>query len=125
MFASNFMTSFIRGKIKRRSTPSLDAMQESEKLEFSSEAKAVFSAGREIFSYYHAQDFGLRAYNVNASLYDIKEFFQGRNARGVMNPPNKSKDSYYKTLVVELNHTLNALAKKIESKIYEHGFLKK
>jgi hypothetical protein len=53
-------------------------------LKFSREAAAVFSAGRELWKYYHRQP---RA-NVNASLYDIREHFQGRNENGKMN--NKS-----------------------------------
>ena len=39
-------------------------------LEFSIEAKAVFNAGRELWCYYHAQDFKdpQKPYNANASL---------------------------------------------------------
>ena len=50
-------------------------------LEFSKEAKAVFDAGREIWRYYH-QNARQNDYNENASLYDIKEHFQGRNEKG-------------------------------------------
>ena len=96
----------------------------SEKLEFSTEAQAVFDAGKELYVYYHAQDFSTKPYNVNASLYDIKEFFQGRNAQGKMNLPSKAKDSHYKTLIATLTDALNILAKKLEPKIYEYGFLR-
>lgn len=125
-FESDFMTRFMRGKIKldTRSDSLFGSEGMSEKLEFSPEAKAVFEAGREVFAYYHAQDFSTKPYNVNASLYDIKEFFQGRNAKGVMNPPSKAEDSHYKTLIATLTDTLNTLAKKLEPKIYEYGFLK-
>lgn len=125
-FESDFMTRFIRGKVEIDSSSDslFGGKSMSEKLEFSPEAKAVFEAGREIFAYYHAQDFGTKPYNVNASLYDIKEFFQGRNAKGVMNLPSKAEDSHYKTLIATLTDTLNTLAKKLEPKIYEYGFLK-
>lgn len=124
-FESNFMTEFINGKIKLDDTNSLFTESNmSEKLEFSHEAKVVFEAGREVYAYYHAQDFRAKPYNVNASLYDIKEFFQGRNAKGVMNPPSKAEDPHYKSLIATLTESLNTLAKKLEPKIYEYGFLR-
>lgn len=125
-FESDFMTRFMRGKVELdNSSDSLfGGKGMSEKLEFSPEAKAVFEAGREIFAYYHSQDFSTKPYNVNASLYDIKEFFQGRNSQGKMNLPSKAEDSHYKTLIATLTDTLNTLAKKLEPKIYEYGFLK-
>lgn len=125
-FESDFMTCFMRGKIELdNSSDSLfGGKSMSEKLEFSPEARAVFEAGREVFAYYHAQDFSTKPYNVNASLYDIKEFFQGRNSQGKMNLPSKAEDSHYKTLIATLADTLNTLAKKLEPKIYEYGFLK-
>ena len=60
--------------------------------------------------------------NVNASLYDIREYFQGRNEAGKMN--NKSTDETYMKLISELRDSLKILAKKIEPKVYEYGFLK-
>lgn len=125
-FESDFMTRFMRGKMELDSSgvSLFGDKSMSEKLEFSPEAKAVFEAGREVFAYYHAQDFSTKPYNVNASLYDIKEFFQGRNLQGKMNPPSKAEDSRYKTLISTLADTLNTLAKKLEPKIYEYGFLK-
>lgn len=57
-------------------------------------------------------------------MYDIKEFFQGRNEKGKMNSLQKAEDEYYKTLIADLNVALNNLAKKLEKKIYEYGFLK-
>ncbi len=41
-----------------------------------------------------------------------------------MNNPAKAKDEYYKALLSDLNANLKILAKKIEPKIYEYGFLK-
>ena len=88
------------------------------KREFSEEAKAVFDAGRELWKYYHSKP----NVNVNASLYDIREYFQGRNDKGRMN--SKSDDETYMELIGELRNKLNFLADKIKPKIYEYEFLK-
>ena len=90
-------------------------------LEFSKEAQDVFNAGLELWKYYHANANNIK-YNANASLYDIKEYFQGRNEKGKMN--NKSKDEEYNKLIGNLRYNLGILAKKIEPKIYEYGFLR-
>jgi len=87
-------------------------------LKFSKTAKNVFKAGLELWKYYHAQP----KCNVNASLYDIREHFQGRNAQGKMN--NKSDDDKYNELIGDLRSALKELAQKIEPKVYEYGFLK-
>lgn len=125
-FDSDFMTRFMNGKAELDSSGDslFGSKGKSEKLEFSPEAKAVFEAGREVYAYYHVQDFSTKPYNVNASLYDIKEFFQGRNAKGVMNKTYQAEDTHYKNLMAELSDALNTLAKKLEPKIYEYGFLK-
>ena len=91
---------------------------ENKPLEFSDEAIGVFDAGRELWKYYHSQ----KDINVNASFYDIREYFQGRNDKGRMNP--RSTDSNYTELISELRNKLNLLADKIKSKIYEYEFLK-
>ena len=153
---SNFMTQFIKGKIKPSEDTNIFTVIEEPKtpyetpLKFSVEAKAVFDAGRELWRYYHAQKFpsigglsqkfpsdgglsqkfpsdggvsaGRGGYNVNASLYDIREFFQGRNEAGKMN--NKSTDETYSKLIANLRASLKALANKIAPKVYEYGFLK-
>ena len=77
------------------------------------------------WSYYHAQPVtagNVANYNVNASLYDILEYFQGRNEAGKMN--NKSQDETYMKLITALRECLKILAIKIEPKVYEFGFLK-
>ena len=133
LFTSNFMTDFIKGKLKPNGNGNL---LETEKVRttpliFSAAAKAVFDAGRELWRYYHSQSFSVNyggitmqtgTYNVNASLYDIKAYFQGRNAQGKMN--NKSDDDKYNELMSNLREALRVLAQKIEPKVYEHGFLK-
>ncbi|MCB9263120.1 MAG: hypothetical protein H6607_12160 [Flavobacteriales bacterium] len=125
-FESNFMTQFIKGKIKpKEDTPNIFSILLEPKphyevpLKFSQEATAVFDAGRELWKYYHTQPHC----NVNASLYDIREHFQGRNEKGKMN--NKSSDETYMSLIGELRENLKILASKIEPKVYEYGFLKK
>ncbi len=132
-FESNFMTDFIAGKIKPEKSDDLFSEQkEAKPLEFSAEAKAVFDAGRELWRYYHqsspplGEDLGGVSqgnYNPNASLYDIREHFQGRNEAGRMN--SKSDDEQYMRLIQDLRSKLKTLAKKIEPKVYEYGFLKR
>lgn len=119
-FESHFMTDFIKGKIKVESEGKLfgNETTQSIKREFSEEAKAVFDAGRELWKYYHSKT----NVNVNASLYDIREYFQGRNDKGRMN--SKSDDETYMELIGELRKKLNFLADKIKPKIYEYEFLK-
>lgn len=132
-FESDFMVKFINGKHNQSQVSEVmffygdSAGQGSvnSPLEFSPEAKAVFDAGREIWRYYHSQKFSLfgeNTYNVNASLYDIREHFQGRNPSGKMN--NKSKDEHYNELMENLRSKLKILARKIEPKVYKYGFLK-
>ena len=137
-FASNFMTNFINGKLKIEE-PSENTLFENENSggiydnqprQFSEEATAVFDAGRALWKYYHSQKFpssggvseGRGGYNVNASLYDIREYFQGRNEKGRMN--SRSEDETYTELLSDLRSNLKILADVIKPKIYEYGFLK-
>lgn len=141
-FASSFMTDFIKGKIKQEPTASnlfetetASSLQGNTPLQFSAEATAVFDAGRALWKYYHshpstssgyAASSGysgeLKTYNVNASLYDIREYFQGRNDAGRMN--SKSDDTTYMALIGDLRSKLSLLADAIKPKVYEYGFLK-
>jgi hypothetical protein len=126
-FESHFMSDFIKGKpnLPQKSFYTLPILFEQEEsynrapIKFSEEATAVFDAGRELWKYYHRQP----NCNVNASLYDIKEHFQGRNDTGKMN--NKSSDEAYMNLIGNLREKLRLLSKKIEPKVYEYGFLKR
>jgi len=125
-FESNFMTDFIKGKPKppQKSFQTLSIFFEPEApyqrapLNFSKEATAVFDAGHELWKYYHRQP----NCNVNASLYDIREHFQGRNETGKMN--NKSSDVTYMSLISNLREKLKQLAEKIQPKVYQYKFLK-
>lgn len=123
-FDSNFMTDFIRGKLKKdNSNEPLfndDAHPASTALIFSNEATAVFDAGRELWTYYHRQN--EETINVNASFYDIRAYFQGANASGRMNA--RSEDANYTKLIGELRTKLAVLADKIKPKVYAYGFLK-
>ncbi len=143
-FESDFMTKFIKGKLKPTGNGNLLEQEKvrTTELEFSTEAKAVFDAGRELWKYYHnnfadnfvfnfakVSNFGkvenpkVEKYNVNASLYDIKEYFQQRTVSGRMN--SKSSDEIYTKLIADLRDKLDILAQKIEPKVYEYEFLKR
>lgn len=130
-FESHFMQDFLQGKIKpdSKSTDSKSLFKDeldfipTKPLIFSDEAKEVLQAGKEIFKHYHTQAKDSKDYNPNAALYDIKAHFQGFNDKGKMNPPQKADDEYYKQKLGELNYALKNLAKKIEVKVYEYGFL--
>jgi hypothetical protein len=89
---------------------------------FSTEAQVVLDAGRELWKYYHAKIKNNKAASVNASFYDIREFFQGRNAKGTMK--TKSDDETYNKLIDALCGNLRTLSEKIRPKVYEYGFLK-
>ena len=126
-FDSHFMTDFIAGRdvACRVSTEPPDLFADEvertvsvEPLQFSATAQTVMDAGRELWRYYHARP----DVNPNASLYDIRAYFQGRNEKGKMN--NTSTDECYNTLIGNLRQALKELAKKIEPKVYEYGFLK-
>ncbi|MDR0810933.1 MAG: hypothetical protein LBN23_01460 [Paludibacter sp.] len=107
-----------------------DVEYQKKPVQFSTEAKEVFDAGRELWKYYHTsfsllpfgEGQGMK-YNVNASLYDIREHFQGRNDKGKMN--NAGEDAHYTELIENLRDKLKILAKKIEPKVYEYGFLQR
>ena len=122
-FSSHFMADFLAGKLGREKAETGDLFAGNldlipkEPVVFSPEARAVLDAGRALWRYYHAQPNA----NPNAALYDIRLHFQGCKPNGHMNP--KSDDARYTELISTLRTALKALAKKIEPKVYEHGFL--
>lgn len=118
-FESNFTSKLIHGKLKPSGKKDLfgDAQADAS-LTFSEIAKSVLDAGRELWKHYHKQP----NCNVNASLYDIREYFKGRDEKGKMR--TKSNDVRYTELDSDLKEKLRILAKKIEPKVYEYGFLK-
>jgi hypothetical protein len=119
-FESNFMSNFINGKLKSDKNSDLfgEKTKRTTPLVFSIEATTVLDSARELWKYYHKQP----NCNVNASLYDIRQHFQGRNEAGKMN--NKSTDEEYSELIGNLRQKLNLLADKIAPKVYEYEFLK-
>ncbi|MCU0393778.1 MAG: hypothetical protein MUE81_21915 [Thermoflexibacter sp.] len=129
-FESNFMAHFISGKLKHEGNGTLldNEKPRTTPLVFSAEAQAVFEAGKALWTYYHKviKEIPLSSLTketLNASFYDIRAFFQGRNEQGKMN--NKSEDETYNELLDNLRDTLKILAQKIEPKVYEYGFLKR
>jgi hypothetical protein len=88
---------------------------------FSPEAQEVLNSGRELWKYYHSVIKNDQDAAVDASFYDIREYFQGRSEKGTMK--QKSLDTQYNTLIKDLRQKLSALAEKIKPKVYEYGFL--
>ena len=89
----------------------------------SNAARAVLDAGRALWRYYHAQP----GANPNASYYDIRLHFQGvkRTASGKEMMNADSPDATYTELLAKLRAAHKALARAIEPKVYEYGFLKR
>jgi hypothetical protein len=102
-FKSNFMSTFIKDK------------------NFSFEAQQVINSGKELWRYYHLKINDNRTASVDASFYDIREYFQGRSEKSTMK--QKSDDNTYNVLIKDLRQKLSVLAKKIKPKVYEYGFL--
>ena len=125
-FDSHFMSDYIAGRNRPKKDATLfndtTIQEDNEPLKFSVEATAVMDAGKELWKYYHSQIDS----NPNASLYDIKMFFQGtkvmKNGKVQMKPD--SDDTSYTELINNLRDKLKVLAKQIEPKIYQYGFLK-
>lgn len=119
-FEDKFMKNFIDGKIKIQ-TPIDLFSTDSERtmpLAFSLQAFNVLNIAKELWKYYFKQN----NVNTNASLYDIREYFQGRDDKGKMK--NKSDDIEYTKIIGKLRGALKCLEEKIEPKIYKYGFLK-
>jgi hypothetical protein len=81
----------------------------------SAEARAVYEAGKALWRYYHRQP--------DASPYDIRAYFQGRDAQGKVKPT--SEDSTYRRLNQTLKEAMETLAQKIAEKAYAYGFLRR
>jgi hypothetical protein len=85
----------------------------------SAEARAVYEAGKALWRHYHSQPDA----KPDASLYDIRAYFQGRDAQGKVKPT--SEDSTYRRLNQTLKEALETLAQKIAEKAYAYGFLRR
>ena len=139
-FQSHFMSDFIRDFLKGKHTIAsseaptlfdtdsssvLADIPESDTPAFSAEATEVMEAGKALWHYYlHHKDGELygAAPNINASFYDIRAYFQGRNEKGKMN--SESSDEKYTALIKDLRAKQKTLAARIAEKVYEYGFLK-
>lgn len=126
-FKSHFMTDFIRGRLLADGSSTLFGEEEVPRhpyptggtpITFSPEAQHLFEAGCKLWHYYHSKPDA----DPNASYYDIRDYFQGRNARGEMN--SSSEDAQYTLLVNNLREAVTYLGDhKIAPKVYKHGFL--
>ncbi|MDO4763131.1 MAG: hypothetical protein Q4A00_01970 [Flavobacteriaceae bacterium] len=145
LFDSHFLTDFIKGRIGSadnqedssqtqlfaENQPTAYRLLPTAPLQFSAEATAVFNAGRELWRYYFqtinqrqkTENLPPTAYSLQPSLYDIREYFQGRNEKGRMN--SKSNDPHYTELIATLREHLKVLADKISHKVYEYEFLRR
>jgi hypothetical protein len=145
-FESHFMSDYIKGKPEKKKMTAeereayerdgknyhqADAFEQAKSesstinctpIVFSSEAQAVMDAGKELWRYYHKQPNA----NPNASFYDIRLHFQGTKTTksGKVQMNIESQDATYTKLITNLRQNLKDLAKKIEPKVYEYGFLK-
>ena len=100
-FTSHFMTDYIK----------------QHNIQFSGKAQDVLETGKALWKYYHSQPDS----NPDASFYDIREYFQGRNEQGKMN--KTSEDENYNILIYSLRQKMKILQNRIIPKVYEHGFL--
>jgi len=89
----------------------------------SKEAKVVLDAGKTLWTYYHQTIKTAKRALVDASLYEIREYFKGRDEKGRMH--TKSTDERFNELDATLRSSVKELAIKIQPKVYEYGFLKK
>lgn len=123
-YKSHFLIDYISGKSRPKKEADLftGSGADNQPLVFSPEATLVIDAGRELWKYYHSQEDS----NPNASLYDIKMYFQGTKVmkNGKVQMKTDSDNERYTELIKELRDKLKVLAKKIEPKIYHYGFLK-
>ena len=148
-FESHFMSDFIHGRKKKeirteeeqktyekdgKNYHEADAFAEqaavpladgTSPLTLSPEAQAVMDAGRQLWHYYHQQPIAKE--RPNASFYDIRLYFQGTKTTksGKLQMNTESQDATYTMLISDLRQKLKELAKQIEPKVYEYGFLKK
>lgn len=122
-FKSHFLSDYIAGRLKPQAAGDgglfATAPAEARPLEFSPAAEAVMDAGRALWRYYHKW----QTATPDASLYDIKEHFQGRDEKtGRMRA--SSDDREYVRLMGVLREAMAALAGHIRPKVYAYGFLK-
>lgn len=121
-FQSRFMSDFFKGLVSNNLSQEVLFTSSNSNfigrpLDFSKEALEVFNAGKNLWRYYHSKD-GVK---VNAGLYDIRGFFQGRDTNGKM--LSKSNDFQYTQFIAELKRVHTVLAMKLRPTIFKYGFL--
>ncbi len=123
-FDSHFMSDYLKGLYRPAGlrqddlfAPSPADSAHGGAIELSAEAMRVLNAGRALWQHYHAQ----RNAIPNASFYDIREHFQGRDGHGRMN--GDSPDAKYNALLRDLRKAMKDLGDTIAEKVYIHGFL--
>lgn len=128
-FMQDFIQDFLKGKarpIAREDDLFASAIQNAPNgmcpLQMTAQAQAVLNAGKEVYKYYYAVRKQNGGGTLNAALYDIKEYFKGRNEKG--NIKATSDDAQFNRLMETLRTTMQALAQNITPKIYQYGFLK-
>ncbi len=126
LFESHFMSNLLKGKCRDTQLEieysQSDSLVPTEPIQFSEEAQAVMDAGKELWIYYmQCKDKKPNLFNVNASYYDIRYYFQGEDSKGNMS--SDSEDDKYKSILKRLKEAQKKLTKKIEPKVYLYGFL--
>lgn len=132
VYKSHFMTDFISGKKRPLSTQNKEGelfqdnksnmvSLENKSIVFSEEAKSVLEAAKYLWIYYHKQPKA----DANASLYDIRIYFQGTktDAKGKEKMNDGSSDNEYLVLLNRLRYNMSILERVIASKVYKYGFL--
>lgn len=145
-FSSHFMSDFLGGRIKKKerteeeqqayeantknyhdgdifdSAATPQVIDGTQPVTLSPAAQAVMQAGRALWHYYHQQEGAV----ADASFYDIRLHFQGVKtlASGRQQMNTESQDAEYTRLLADLRLHLKALARQIEPKVYQYGFLR-
>lgn len=121
-YRSDFMVRFLEGRLEESQAEKLwaEAVGAFRVLDYmGEEARRVYDAGKALWCYYHARPDA----HPDASLYDIRAYFQGRDEQGKVK--SSSEDGVYSRLNQDLKHALEALAGKIAEKAYAYGFLRR
>ena len=133
-FASHFMQDFIRdllsGKAQQQNEADLfspngqdNCAEEYSAVTMSAEARSVMEAGKAVYQYYHEVRKQKGSGSLNASLYDIKEYFKGRNDKGQIKATSEDYP-HFNELMETLRIALQSLAEALRPKVYLYGFLK-
>ena len=146
-FSSHFMSDFLGGRIRPKqrteqeqqeweantknyhagdifgSAATPQVIDGTQPVALSPAAQAVMQAGRALWHYYHLQQGAV----ADASFYDIRLHFQGMKtlASGRQQMNTDSPDPEYTRLLADLRLHLKALARQIEPKVYDYGFLRR